>query len=80
MYLQSQLRNRMVTELKQIGVNQSFKPEPLPSRDGSLLHRAANSLVADHLRRCHYDYSVSVFLPECGLGDDKVSSSTCNYG
>ncbi len=73
--LQSQLRNRLITELKQIGVNQQFSHEPIHPDDGSLLHRAANSLVADHLRRCHYDYSLSVFLPECGIPEDKVGNT-----
>ena len=39
---------------------------------GSLLHRASNSLVADHLRSCKYDYTYSVFLPECGVDKAKV--------
>lgn len=71
MFFQSQLRNRLITELKQIGVSQDFGREAR-TEDGSLLHRAADSLVADHLRRCHYDYSLSVFLPECGIPQDKV--------
>lgn len=41
---------------------------------GSLLHRASNSLVADHLRSCKYDYTYSVFLPECGIDKVKVGS------
>jgi len=38
----------------------------------NLCELAANSLVADHLKRLKYDYSLSVFLPESGLDQNKV--------
>ncbi|KAM4700959.1 centriole and centriolar satellite protein OFD1 isoform 2-T3 [Discoglossus pictus] len=63
--LKTQLRNQLICELKQ----SSFSGEPaqLSEDADSLLHKASNSLVADHLRRCGYEYSLSVFYPECGL-------------
>ena len=76
MPFQVQLRNRLVTELKEIGISQTQTLSPKRDQgyaeEGSLLLRASNSLVADHLRRGHYDYSLSVFLPECGIDTEKV--------
>lgn len=71
---QSQLRNKLVTELQQIGLKQNFTPQSLDAKEGALLHKAANSLVADHLRKCSYDYSLSVFLPESGTAQEKVGT------
>lgn len=71
---QSQLRNSIVTELQQTARGQgqlSLRDLRVPE-EGSLLHRASNSLIADHLRRCQYEYSLSVFLPESGISRDKV--------
>ena len=60
-------------EIRRIGANKEFDAEPKYAKEGSLLHKAANSLVADHLKRCHYDYSLSVFMPESATAIDKVS-------
>ncbi|KAK2188106.1 hypothetical protein NP493_141g01025 [Ridgeia piscesae] len=70
--LKSQLRNRLVGEIRRIGATKVFDVEPVYAKEGSLLHKAANSLVADHLKRCSYDYSLSVFLPESATAIDKV--------
>ncbi|XP_063970305.1 centriole and centriolar satellite protein OFD1-like [Lytechinus pictus] len=78
--LKSQLRTKLVTELRQSAGLQHVKFASSPSSmltaslDGSssLMLRAANSLVVDHLRRCGYDYSVAVFMPESGATDDKM--------
>lgn len=80
--LKSQLRTKLVTELRHSATLQQIKFAPSPSAvissssslDGSssLMLRAANSLVADHLRRCNYDYSMAVFLPESGSAEDKI--------
>ncbi|CAG2221940.1 unnamed protein product [Mytilus edulis] len=68
----SQLRNKIVEELQQSYKGHlSVRDLKLPD-EGSLLHRAANSLVADHLRSCQYDYSFSVFLPESRTAKDKI--------
>ena len=58
-------------------------PSSLPNTDtlpeeGTLNHRAANSLVADHLRHCQYEYSLAVFLPESETSKDEVSTVTHN--
>ena len=42
----------------------------------SLSVQVANSIVADHLRRAGLEYSLSVFLPEAGLREDKVGAAT----
>ncbi|KAK6172568.1 hypothetical protein SNE40_016198 [Patella caerulea] len=70
--IKSQLRNSLVTELQQsLKGRLSLRDLKIPDED-SLLHRAANSLVVDHLRSYGYDYTASVFLPESGLAHDKV--------
>ncbi|XP_071498456.1 centriole and centriolar satellite protein OFD1-like [Diadema antillarum] len=78
--LKSQLRTKLVTELRQGALLQQvrFGSDPgavtPPSGMGPspLMLRAANSLIADHLRRCGYDYSLAVFLPESGSAQDKI--------
>jgi len=62
-----------VGEIRRIGATKVFDVEPVYAKEGSLLHKAANSLVADHLKRCSYDYSLSVFLPESATAIDKVN-------
>ncbi|XP_077984273.1 centriole and centriolar satellite protein OFD1-like [Glandiceps talaboti] len=71
--LKSQLRKRLVTELSHTRLIEKF-PGPVSklSDKESLTLRACNSLVADHLRTCCYDYSLSVFLPESGIAEDKL--------
>ncbi|GCB68347.1 hypothetical protein scyTo_0008213 [Scyliorhinus torazame] len=73
--LKSQLRNQLVHELTHPGLNgPTFgHRHPSPSTDeDSLLVMAANSIVVDHLHRIGYEYSLSVFYPECGLEKGKV--------
>ncbi|XP_053921667.1 centriole and centriolar satellite protein OFD1 isoform X2 [Cuculus canorus] len=48
------------------------RPQAVPSDDSPLLITASNSLVADHLQRCGYEYSLSVFFPESGLEKKKL--------
>lgn len=72
--IKSQLRNSIVSELQQTAKGQgqlTLRDLRVPE-EGTLLHRASNSLIADHLRRCQYEYSLSVFLPESGISRDKV--------
>lgn len=54
------------------GLIGKIQPKATSSKCSSLLIDASNSLVADHLRRCGYEYSLSVFYPESGLEKDKV--------
>ncbi len=70
--LQSQLRNKLVTELtKRIegsGIN-SLSPETVCK---SLRVQVADSIVAEYLKSAGYEYSLSIFLPEAGVRLDKV--------
>lgn len=70
--LKTQLRNQLVHELMNPGLIGTIQPKAVSSKCSSLLIDASNSLVADHLRRCGYEYSLSVFYPESGLEKDKV--------
>ncbi|XP_073470969.1 centriole and centriolar satellite protein OFD1 isoform X2 [Aquarana catesbeiana] len=69
--LKTQLRNQLIQDLNP----PAYSREQLHSSDtpsNSLVHQVCNSLVADHMRRCGYEYSLSVFYPECGLEKEKV--------
>ncbi|XP_018420694.1 PREDICTED: oral-facial-digital syndrome 1 protein [Nanorana parkeri] len=68
--LKTQLRNQLFQDLKHHAYNKEQLHSDLPS--DSLVHRACNSLVADHMRRCGYEYSLSVFFPESGLEKEKA--------
>ncbi|XP_069496671.1 centriole and centriolar satellite protein OFD1 isoform X2 [Ambystoma mexicanum] len=66
--LKTQLRNLLICELKRpVSGGESASLE-----GDSLLFRASNSLVADHLRSAGYEYTLSVFYPECGLEKEKA--------
>ncbi|KFQ70282.1 Oral-facial-digital syndrome 1 protein, partial [Phaethon lepturus] len=64
---QTQLRNQLIHELMHPILSGELQPQAVPSDGSSLLITASNSLVADHLQRCGYEYSLSVFFPESGL-------------
>uniref|UniRef100_A0A8C8S3B6 OFD1 centriole and centriolar satellite protein n=1 Tax=Pelusios castaneus TaxID=367368 RepID=A0A8C8S3B6_9SAUR len=70
--LKTQLRNQLIHELMHPVLTGELQPKPVSSVGSSLLIGASNSLVADHLRSCGYEYSLSVFYPESGLEKDKV--------
>ncbi|NXI36227.1 OFD1 protein, partial [Galbula dea] len=70
--LKTQLRNQLIHELMHPILNGELQPQAVPSDDSSLLITASNSLVADHLQRCGYEYSLSVFFPESGLEKKKL--------
>ncbi|NWX32809.1 OFD1 protein, partial [Notiomystis cincta] len=70
--LKTQLRNQLIHELMHPILSGELQPQMVPSEDSSLLITASNSLVADHLERCGYEYSLSVFFPECGLEKKKL--------
>ncbi|XP_065511171.1 centriole and centriolar satellite protein OFD1 isoform X1 [Caloenas nicobarica] len=65
--LKTQLRNQLIHELMHPILSGELQPQTVPNDDSSLLITASNSLVADHLQRCGYEYSLSVFFPESGL-------------
>ncbi|KFQ44416.1 Oral-facial-digital syndrome 1 protein, partial [Nestor notabilis] len=69
---QTQLRNQLIHELMHPILNGELQPQAVTSEGSSLLITASNSLVADHLQRCGYEYSLSVFFPESGLEKKKL--------
>ncbi|XP_049341229.1 oral-facial-digital syndrome 1 protein homolog isoform X8 [Astyanax mexicanus] len=70
--LKTQLRNQLIQELQSPG---EPVPRGLSAKGDSVSVLASNSLVIDHLHRCGYEYTLSVFYPECGLSKDKVFST-----
>ncbi|XP_068775911.1 centriole and centriolar satellite protein OFD1 [Struthio camelus] len=70
--LKTQLRNQLIHELMHPILSGELQPRTVASDEGSLLITASNSLVADHLQRCGYEYSLSVFFPESGLEKKKL--------
>uniref|UniRef100_A0A8C6LHW2 OFD1 centriole and centriolar satellite protein n=1 Tax=Nothobranchius furzeri TaxID=105023 RepID=A0A8C6LHW2_NOTFU len=66
--LKVQLRNQLIQELK---CSQEPAPRPVPDTDEPLLLLACNSIVSNHLVASGYEYTLSVFYPECGLSKDK---------
>uniref|UniRef100_A0A8C9NEP3 OFD1 centriole and centriolar satellite protein n=1 Tax=Serinus canaria TaxID=9135 RepID=A0A8C9NEP3_SERCA len=70
--LKTHLRNQLIHELMHPILSGELQPQMVPSEDSSLLLTASNSLVADHLERCGYEYSLSVFFPESGLEKKKL--------
>lgn len=74
--LKTQLRNQLIHELKHPILSGETVPRPVPMKSESVLVTASNSLVVDHLRNSGYEYTLSVFYPECGMGKDKIFTST----
>ncbi|XP_054244840.1 centriole and centriolar satellite protein OFD1 [Indicator indicator] len=70
--LKTQLRNQLIHELMHPILSGELQPHAVPSDDNSLFITASNSLVADHLQRSGYEYSLSVFFPESGLEKKKL--------
>jgi len=71
--LQAQLRNRLVAELKDVGLSRTFAQYDRDNTSGGqLMRRAADSLVIHHLRCNNYSYTLSIFQPECGLSNEMV--------
>ncbi|KAJ3100297.1 oxidative DNA demethylase [Physocladia obscura] len=64
--LKSQLRAKLVAQLKQKSLFSS-RASPVDSKNSSLINRAIDSLVVDYLKRRGNEFTLSVFLPECGL-------------
>uniref|UniRef100_A0A8C3WYA9 OFD1 centriole and centriolar satellite protein n=1 Tax=Catagonus wagneri TaxID=51154 RepID=A0A8C3WYA9_9CETA len=70
--LKTQLRNHLIHELMQPVLSGQLQPPSIAVEGSALLIGASNCLVADHLQRCGYEYSLSVFFPESGLAQEKV--------
>ncbi|XP_039599540.1 oral-facial-digital syndrome 1 protein homolog isoform X2 [Polypterus senegalus] len=69
--LKIQLRNQLIHELKQPLLGGDVPLKTVIVQENSFLLHASNSLVADHLQKCGYEYSLSVFYPESGLEKTK---------
>lgn len=76
---QTQLRNQLIHELMHPVLSGEVKPPSISVEGSTLLIGASNSLVADHLQRCGYEYSLSVFFPESGLAKEKVNSAIFKF-
>ncbi|KAI9206595.1 uncharacterized protein BJ171DRAFT_15186 [Polychytrium aggregatum] len=67
--LKSQLRSRIVSELK-LRIPSTARAQHCcdpGSPKSTILNRAIDSLILEYLRYRDFDYTLSVFLPECGL-------------
>ncbi|NWR64908.1 OFD1 protein, partial [Bucorvus abyssinicus] len=71
---QTQLRNQLIHDLMHPILSGELQPQAVQSEESSLLITASNSLVADHLQRCGYEYSLSVFFPESGLEEKLLTT------
>ncbi|XP_022374035.1 oral-facial-digital syndrome 1 protein isoform X2 [Enhydra lutris kenyoni] len=70
--LKTQLRNQLIHQLMHPVLSGELQPRSISVEGSALLVDASNCLVADHLERCGYEYSRSVFFPESGLAKEKV--------
>ncbi|XP_023575297.1 oral-facial-digital syndrome 1 protein [Octodon degus] len=70
--LKTQLRKQLIHELMHPVLSGELQPRSIAVEGSTLLIGASNSIVADHLQRCGYEYSLSVFFPESGLAKEKV--------
>ncbi|XP_028401807.1 oral-facial-digital syndrome 1 protein homolog [Dendronephthya gigantea] len=78
--LKSQLRKQLIEELQDTTgipvLHPKIKTSPeVESGEAPLFQRAANSIVAEYLKKCHFEYTLSTFLPESGTSVDKMFSS-----
>uniref|UniRef100_A0A452S9D5 OFD1 centriole and centriolar satellite protein n=1 Tax=Ursus americanus TaxID=9643 RepID=A0A452S9D5_URSAM len=63
---------QLIHELMHPVLSGELQPRSISVEGSALLIGASNSLVADHLQRCGYEYSLSVFFSESGLAKEKV--------
>lgn len=85
--LKSQLRRKLVFELNpnKHGLRGARQTSDDPAASGisprqpfsksNLALNTINSLVIDHLKNNEFDYTLSVFMPECGLNLNDVNQS-----
>ncbi|XP_051762082.1 centriole and centriolar satellite protein ofd1 isoform X4 [Ctenopharyngodon idella] len=73
--LKTQLRNQLIQELQQPVRRGEAVPRRAAAHAHSVLVTACNSVIIDHLRSVGYEYTLSVFYPECGMSKDKVLST-----
>ncbi|XP_076858075.1 centriole and centriolar satellite protein ofd1 isoform X2 [Brachyhypopomus gauderio] len=72
--LKTQLRNQLIQELHPPLAHASC-PSAATAHEHPVSLLASNSLVIDHLQSSGYEYTLSVFYPECGVSKDKVFST-----
>ncbi|XP_067300800.1 centriole and centriolar satellite protein ofd1 isoform X2 [Pseudorasbora parva] len=68
--LKTQLRNQLIQDLQQ-PVRRAGS-----AHTHSVLVSACNSAIIDHLRSAGYQYTLSVFIPECGMSREQVKEHT----
>ncbi|CAF0780124.1 unnamed protein product, partial [Didymodactylos carnosus] len=68
--VKSNLRKGLIDELRRVD---QFRPASVSGP--SVLVRAVNTLIVEHLKICNYDYTTSVFIPEAQLNDYKSMSN-----
>ncbi|XP_060731597.1 centriole and centriolar satellite protein ofd1 isoform X1 [Tachysurus vachellii] len=68
--VKTQLRNQLIVELQRESL-----PRMVTEKSQSLSLLASNSLVIHHLQSSGYEYTLSVFYPECGISKEKVFST-----
>ncbi|XP_065108480.1 centriole and centriolar satellite protein ofd1 [Paramisgurnus dabryanus] len=72
--LKTQLRNQLIQELQQPLRTRPTVPRSAVLSD-SVLVKACNSVMIDHLQSIGYEYTLSVFYPECGMSKHEVLST-----
>ncbi|KAJ3010412.1 UNVERIFIED_CONTAM: oxidative DNA demethylase, partial [Siphonaria sp. JEL0065] len=77
--LKSQLRTSLVLELKKRSLFTDPNAPAKQESNNNLIHKAIDSLIVDYLRRKGCEFSLSVFLPECGLARDQVLNESDVY-
>ncbi|KAF5401545.1 hypothetical protein PHET_04989 [Paragonimus heterotremus] len=72
--LKSRIRQRMILELNaHASLRNEQSQHEAPVTDEIMFYRdLTNSLFSEHLQNHEYIYTLSVFLPECGLSEKKV--------
>ncbi|XP_046956615.1 oral-facial-digital syndrome 1 protein-like isoform X2 [Lynx rufus] len=71
--LKTQLRKQLIHELMHPVLNGELQPQSVPVEGSALLTGVSNALVADHMKSCGYEYSLSVFFLETRLAKEKIS-------
>lgn len=76
MYLKSQLRKKLVFELnpgiEQIRAKANEFSSSRQALKSNLALNTINCLIIDHLKTNEFDYTLSVFMPECGININEV--------
>lgn len=72
--IQAQFRNQFIQDFKhQLFTGAESVLRAAPAKFEPTMVSVCNSIAAEHLRVCGYEYTLSVFYPESGQCKDKVS-------